>query len=117
VSWVPGTFLCSYHKIFLLQGDIKSCPLQLGAVKSRLGHSETGAGALGMLHASLQLVDAASSFITHLRLPNAYISNVLEGRKVPIQLPRQAAPSMHNTESSEEVQIMGISSFAFQVCF
>ncbi len=92
-----------------------SCPLLLAAAKSQLGHSETGAGALGMLRASLQLVDAASSFIPHLRLPNAYISNVLEGGKVPFLLPRQASPSTHLKDSADAVWIMGVSSFAFQV--
>jgi hypothetical protein len=92
-----------------------SCPLRLAAAKPKLGHSETGAGALGMLHASLQLVDAASSFITHLRMPNAYASNIMEANKMPFLLPRQAGPSTHLKDSAHAVWMLGVSSFAFQV--
>ncbi len=94
-----------------LQVSSRPIALQLAASKSRVGHSETAAGVLGMLHASFQIEHAAASSITHLRTPNSYVISAL-GAKGHASLPRQAGVGGMVDESRH---IAGISSFAFQV--
>ena len=84
-------------------------PLQLMAVKSRLGHAETGAGVLGIFHASQHLSGCKTDAVTHLRTLNPHVEGVLSthAAKLHVALPRQDAPAAS--------QCTGISSFAFQV--
>lgn len=85
-------------------------PLAFTAAKSRLGHAETGAGVLGMLHAWWQLSRSAAPAITHLRTINAYVEGSLQRSQGAVFLPRQAAAGLSASELCT-----GISSFAFQV--
>ena len=84
-------------------------PVQLMAVKSRLGHAETGAGALGVFHACQALCGRSTDALVHLRTLNPHVAGVLDShsRKLQAALPRQAGPA--------QASCVGISSFAFQV--
>ena len=95
-----------------MQGALRGLPLALTAAKSRMGHSEFGAGVLGMLHASIQLAEEAASLIAHLRAPNPYVTGALDSTKLPVALPRGAAPSI---SASLGDSALALSSFAFQV--
>ena len=98
----------------VLQGTRRLRPLAFTAVKSRLGHSETGAGVLGMLHAWHQLSQAATLAATHLRSLNPYVASSLDGGSLPALLPRQGGPSVLPGPDADQ-HCAGISSFAFQV--
>lgn len=50
----------------------------MAAAKSMLGHAETGAGAVGIARAALQLQLHQQLPLTHLRLLNPYVLNALE---------------------------------------
>ena len=84
-------------------------PVQLMAVKSALGHAETGAGALGVLHACQRLCSLETHALTHLRTLNPHVAGVLESHssKLCVALPRQSTPAA--------ACCVGVSSFAFQV--
>jgi len=84
-------------------------PLTFTAAKSRLGHAETGAGVLGMLHAWWQLTHCAAPGITHLRAVNPYVEGSLQRSQGAVFLPRQPAAGFVGSLCT------GISSFAFQV--
>ena len=87
----------------------KSGPvLTFTATKSRMGHAETGAGALGVLNAASQLAQHISMPITHLGGINPYVATILERHQEKVMAPRQLAP--RNAAAPT-----GISSFAFQV--
>jgi len=83
----------------------------LTAAKSRLGHAETGAGALGMLHAARHLEECMPRPITHLREINPYVSSILQRHSGPVVAHRQAGPAMCDAGALP----VGASSFAFQV--
>ena len=85
-------------------------PLAFTAAKSRLGHAETGAGVLGMLHAWWQLSQSAAPAVTHLRTINAYVEGSLQRSQGAVFLPRQLAAGLSASELCT-----GTSSFAFQV--
>jgi 3-oxoacyl-(acyl-carrier-protein) synthase/NAD(P)-dependent dehydrogenase (short-subunit alcohol dehydrogenase family)/acyl carrier protein len=87
-----------------------SAPVTLTAAKSRLGHAETGAGALGVLRAALQLAQGVTHAITHLRQVNPYVASILERSHVAVHLPRQQAPRPGKRLEA----VTGVSSFAFQ---
>ena len=93
----------------------RSRPLAFTTAKSRLGHAETGAGVLGMLHAWRQLSQGTTHSITHLRSVNPYVASTLEGsRGAAALLPRQPAPALTASRDVDELHA-GVSSFAFQV--
>ena len=50
----------------------------MAAAKSMLGHAETGAGAVGIAQAALQLQQHSQLPMTHLRLLNPYVQSALE---------------------------------------
>ena len=97
--------------VAVLHGSARQRPLVLSAAKSRVGHAETGAGTLGMLHAWRQLQQVASSSNTHLRSVNQHVASCLESSSGTAGLPRQASPGVHPAGGIHT----GISSFAFQV--
>ena len=99
-----------------LQGTARRLrPLAFTAAKSRLGHAETGAGVLGMLHAWHQLAQSVTPSITHLRTVNPYVAASLEGgARVAVHMARQAGPAVVPAADGDEHHV-GISSFAFQV--
>ena len=83
-------------------------------MKSQMGHTEAGAGALGAYFALLCVKTSALQPFTHLRNLNPYLKPLLESSKAPkLVLPKQSSPgvSCGNGETCS-----GISSFAFQVC-
>jgi hypothetical protein len=83
-------------------------PLAVSAVKSRAGHSETGAGALGILQAIRRQTNLGGHPITHLVTMNPYVATVVEkGGIGGIAVPRQGVPEPMAAP-------VGISSFAFQ---
>ena len=100
--------------VAVLQGIGRMRPLAFTAIKSRLGHAETGAGVLGMLHVWRQLSQATSHSITHLRTVNPYVDSSLESSSIPTHVSRQAAPSVMPARDADEL-CAGVSSFAFQV--
>lgn len=80
------------------------------ASKSRTGHAENGAGALGMLHAASQMTRLRVSLMTHLRQPNPYVVSALGSHALMPLLPKSDGPrSVVDAEP-----LLGISSFAFQ---
>lgn len=87
--------------------------LAFTAVKSRLGHTETGAGVQGMHHAWWQLSQATTPNFTHLRTINAYVASSLKAASVPAHLPRQTAPAPACGQHASE-GFTAVSSFAFQ---
>lgn len=96
-----------------LQGQ-KDQILTLTAAKSRMGHSETGAGVLGMLHASMQLTQQVTNMVAHLRMPNNYVISTLQVSDVSVFMPRQTAPRQ-GVASVDNAGCTGVSAFAFQV--
>ena len=93
----------------------RSRPLAFTTAKSRLGHAETGAGVLGMLHAWRQLSQGTTHSITHLRSVNPYVASTLEGSRgaaallprcaalvsgMPSEVPREAAPEESRRSNS-----------------
>lgn len=92
-------------------------PLRLTAAKSRVGHAEPAAGAVGMLQAMGQLQQNSSRAITHLTRMNNYITGIYSelqaaGAQVP-WAPRQDGLAVLRTQGHWE-QAIGVSSFAFQ---
>ena len=79
------------------------------AAKAALGHAETGAGALGVLHACQHLCGQLTDELTHLRSLNPHVVGVLDshGSNLRLALPRQGMPAVGGC--------VGVSSFAFQV--
>ena len=100
--------------VAVLEGPRLERPLALTAVKSRLGHAETGAGVQGMLHAWRQLSQSLANSITHLRAVNPYVTTSLDQGNVAVSLPRQALPDVVLSPTAD-APCAGISSFAFQV--
>ena len=91
-----------------MEGQARPSPLALMSSKSWLGHSESGAGMVGIAHAVLSLQHSALLGITHLKQLNPYVMSNLQGRSKHWSLPRSsgAVPAGSN--------VCGVSSFAFQ---
>lgn len=81
------------------------------SAKSSLGHSEAGAGALGILRIVAKLEAQSSAPLAHLRTLNPHVLSILQSSQGTCEayLPRQVAPGNTRPKYS------GISSFAFQV--
>ena len=79
------------------------------AVKSALGHAETGAGALGVFHVCQHLCSLETDALTHLRTLNPHVAGVLDSHssRLCVALPRQS--------TAAAACCVGVSSFAFQV--
>ena len=93
-------------------------PLRLSAVKSRVGHSEAGAGGAGMCHAAALLATHAADSLMHLRQLNPLVSSLLDshaaaGRAAPF-LPRQGGAGVLGPTAAGWVAATGVSAFAFQ---
>lgn len=84
-------------------------PLALTGAKSRMGHAETGAGALGMLSGALQQKHLMLMPLSHLRAMNPYVSNILDRHPGLVLSVRQNGPRPGSQLP------LGVSSFAFQV--
>ncbi len=96
----------------VLQGS--QLPVRFTAAKSRLGHAETAAGTLGMLHITTQLTQMRTNSLTHLRTVNPYVISALEGGRSAVFVPRQEGPLVLALAQQDD-HCMGVSSFAFQV--
>ena len=92
-----------------MQGSV-----ELSAIKSQLGHTEAGAGALGAYQAILRTRDSMLHPLTHLRNLNPHLIPVLESTKAPrLVMPKQAGPGV--CQGGIGSFTTGVSSFAFQV--
>ena len=94
----------------------RAATLRLTAAKSRVGHSEAAAGASGIAQAAVQLVNASSAAIVHLRSINPLVASLVQahvgaGNSQPL-LPRQY--SQHPAAASSPLASTGVSAFAFQ---
>ncbi|KAK9834736.1 hypothetical protein WJX74_008822 [Apatococcus lobatus] len=92
--------------------------VRLAAAKSKLGHAETGAGAVGIAQTMLQMQQHRQLPMTHLRMLNPYVLNALEAEakhlsnaQAGVSIQRQHAPMQL---LPEEGSGSGISAFAFQ---
>ena len=97
-----------------LQGTSRAAPLMFAAVKSQVGHAETGAGVLGILHVWCQLSFGLVHSITHLRALNTYVANSLDRSTIVGYVARQPCPDIPGVQKSPQSHV-SISSFAFQV--
>jgi len=98
----------------LVEGQSRTPPLAVMASKSWLGHSESGAGMVGVAHAMLSLHHSAALGISHLRQVNPYVSSALGGRgkRKPGALVEWYIP--RGTAAMPMSSRCGVSSFAFQ---
>jgi acyl transferase domain-containing protein len=98
-------------------GDVaaRRAPLVLMASKSWIGHSEPGAGLVGLTHAQLALTKAAARPILHLGPLNQYVSAVMERQPGGWSAPRQpGALGTASHAAAGGMSAMGVSAFAFQ---
>lgn len=84
------------------------------ASKSWLGHSESGAGMVGVAHAMLSLQHSAVLGISHLRQVNPYVSSALGGRGKHKPGPFAEWYISRGTAAMPMSSRCGVSSFAFQ---
>ncbi|BDA51455.1 probable oleandomycin polyketide synthase, modules 5 and 6 [Coccomyxa sp. Obi] len=88
--------------------------LQLAAAKSRVGHAETAAGAIGISSSIVALTGGSLPPISHLRDLNPYVRNIMDAaaqENLTPCIPRQVAPDVVHRGGNA---VMGISGFAFQ---
>jgi len=97
-----------------MQVASRTGPLVLTAVKSHIGHAETGSGVLGMFRAWSQLSFNMVHSITHLQAMNAYVASSLERCTFLAHAPRQNSSETAGRGILHS-QCISISSFAFQV--
>ena len=90
-----------------------SRPLQLAAIKSRLGHTEAGAGVMGALQVVKCLTGGAAEPVLHLRAVNLHVAGVLGSTGSSACAARQAGAALDGGRT--EGHCLGVSSFAFQV--
>lgn len=109
-----------------------STALELAAAKSRFGHSEMAAGALGTARVLARLRTARRVPLLHLRSLNAHVAALLPAgnagdsaaqklgsassaaKKRSATPARQTAPGMMLNAASDDGGVFGISGFAFQ---
>jgi acyl transferase domain-containing protein len=94
----------------------RQAPLVLMASKSWVGHSEPGAGIVGLTHAQLALTHATKLPVLHLGAVNPYVAALMERQPDAWSVPRQPAgldapPAQPSTEAQSAI---GTSAFAFQ---
>jgi len=96
--------------------------LALSSIKSSFGHSESTAGAWGLIHAVSQLHRREGGQMQHLRALNPYVAQVVDRRGEPTSAAaarrqdRASALSMprHTGNGGGAFTVCGVSSFAFQ---
>lgn len=105
-----GTSLGDPIEIGALFAALKPSLLVLSASKTRIGHSETGAGTVGVLHALQRGRQNSALPINHLRNINKIIGSIINAnRDIGVSFSRENGPVPH-----EDDIISGISAFAFQ---
>lgn len=90
--------------------DYKASIINLGTTKSRSGHAETAAGALGLMNAIQQIATGAKKQTLHLITVNPYVETVLQSCAPTFSSTRQYAPC--STRRGRAA--VGLSAFAFQ---
>ena len=86
--------------------------MDLAAAKSRAGHAEACAGAVGLVFAARRLSTCATAQLAHMQSPNAHIASILGASRAHAAalLPREPGPGVCGAQWHA-----GISAFAFQV--
>jgi acyl transferase domain-containing protein len=94
----------------------RQLPTHLAAAKSRYGHGETAAGALGMLRCAAMLAQRACPPLLYLRSLNGYVASALgQGGWGGAAIARQAAPAGRVAAvAAAAAAHAGCSAFAFQ---
>ena len=85
------SFLAYAHNNFAIWPA--GCNIALGAAKSRFGHAETGAGAVGLLETVEACQRRMRAPLLHLREMNSYVSSILDASAKPLngaQLPTRS---------------------------
>lgn len=90
-------------------------PVSLQAIKASAGHSETVAGAAGILHAARTLRELERPQLMHLRALNPYVRDAFEGARAKaarsvFAAARQQGPAQRAPLGAA----IGVSAFAFQ---
>ena len=118
LRWSSEHMVCSLVLSVMLNPphNTQGCgaPLELSSVKSRQGHAEAAAGALGLLTAATHLHDRRVVLLTHLRNVNPHVQSLAGTRMASgggIMLPRAKGAHV----SQQDDALIGINSFAFQV--
>ena len=83
-------------------------PLTVAAAKSLVGHTETAAGALGLVESMSQLVRQAVVEVGHLRCLNPFVATLTEGRERLLRATRAG-----QEYEAGGGQLAGTSSFGF----
>ncbi|KAK3233921.1 hypothetical protein CYMTET_55810 [Cymbomonas tetramitiformis] len=89
----------------------RDTPLVFLAAKTAHGHTEGGAGVLGLTHAVQDVTVAHCSLLTHLRSVNPYVADQMDIHSMSVG-PRQDIGMV--TQHMKRVSGTGASSFAFQ---
>ena len=88
-----------------LERAVEDCAPVLEAVKSHVGHTETAAGIVSIIHETQKLVKSRTSLILHLRLMSPHLEGVFTSKAVA-HAPRQFC--------TNDSTLTSISGFAFQ---
>ena len=106
-----NTLTCWVESLHVAVQD-STQPVDLAAAKSRAGHAEACAGAVGLVFATRRLLTCATAPIAHLQSANAHVSSILDASKTRAAalLPREQGPGTCGAQWHA-----GISAFAFQV--
>jgi acyl transferase domain-containing protein len=86
----------------------------LSTIKGYAGHSEAGAGTVGVLEAVAIMQQQALAPVLHVRELNPYVAQPLEGKAALINRSAGLAPVSH-WQHSEGLVALGVSSFGAQV--
>jgi acyl transferase domain-containing protein/NADPH:quinone reductase-like Zn-dependent oxidoreductase/acyl carrier protein len=93
-------------------------PISVAAVKAAVGHTEAGAGATGLVHTRICLVDAAAAPLAQLRQLSPHLVNMMFTSQArtsarSVVLPKSPVPVQYATVDHSP-KLAGVSSFAFQ---
>jgi hypothetical protein len=92
----------------------REAPFLFFTIKGYAGHSEAGAGTVGVLEAVAIMQQQALAPVLHVRQLNPYVAQPLEGRSALINRSAGLAPVSH-WQHSEGLVALGVSSFGAQV--
>lgn len=92
----------------------RDAPFLFSTIKGYAGHSEAGAGTVGVLEAVAIMQQQELAPVLHVRELNPYVAQPLEGRAALINRSAGLAPVSH-WQHSEGLVALGVSSFGAQV--
>jgi acyl transferase domain-containing protein len=92
----------------------REAPFLFSTIKGYAGHSEAGAGTVGVLEAVAIMQQQALAPVLHVRELNPYVAQPLEGKAALINRSAGLAPVSH-WQHSEGLVALGVSSFGAQV--